>query len=308
MEPRNRKRLLLAIAGSVPLLAVLFLIAPGRMEPTYHGKTLSQWLEHRGGLPFPNRSDGDQATMAIRAIGTNALPHLLSAIASEPHQLRRLVRVNSQKLPTFIRRNRSFNRWLYTPGLVPHIAVEAFGDLGPIAVPAIPHLLRLIQSTDDHPEKRSRALAALVRIGPDAGPAILGVVSNLSLPSECWMLTPIQQMGHYVELMVPALLPQLQNTNPVVVLGVAELLRKQWIDSKTLVPAIVHCLDDPRSEVRVEAANALMPFGGLAQVALPSLVKALGDTNATVRSAAAAAIRRIDPSVLPEELRNPVTP
>lgn len=55
----------------------------------------------------------------------------------------------------------------------------------------------------------------------------------------------------------------------------------------------------------MEATAELEQLGSRAWAALPALVKALGDTNAAVRANAIAAIRRIDPSALPEELRAP---
>src|SRR4051794_3136 len=70
------------------LLAVLFW--PGQPEPAYQGKTLTEWL-----TVYQQHADGNheqqQAIVAVRHIGTNALPVLTTLLNHESSQWREKV-------------------------------------------------------------------------------------------------------------------------------------------------------------------------------------------------------------------------
>lgn len=240
MESRKRKRLVLAIAGLMLLLAAPFLlIAPGPQEPTYEGKRLSEWIELNGGAFYGRQLDDDaryEAAGAIQAIGTNALPHLLSEIAYQPKGLRLVVLRNWQRIPSAIRQNRRFFQLMNRPGMRANMAVESFKILRSRAGSVIPELSQLAQSTNHFGGTRSRALSALACIGPDAIPAMLGVVSNLHQPADLWMLGSVMQLGTDMHRMIPALVPQLQNTNLVVAMAILQFLRMQSLDPEILAP------------------------------------------------------------------------
>jgi len=312
VEPRKRKRLLLAFAGIVAVVAGRFLFLNHNTEPTYDGRPLSEWVVIAAPMnPSPyTQSEKEAATEAIRAIGTNAVPHLVEWIGYEPKGLRKLMSLGYRMVPNRFQTNPSVLFVADKPAIRALGAEESFSIFGPSAAPAIPALAQILRSTNSYDSTRGKAFAALAFIGPKAFPTMLGVVSNFSQRSDLWItIGPLMRLKrHEFDQFLPAILPHLQSTNLPLALEVSKTLRDLSLDSELIAPAFARCLDDPRWEVRAEAATSLMPMGWRAQAALPALVKALGDTNATVRSNAAAAINRIDPSALPEELRTPASP
>jgi HEAT repeat protein len=81
---------------------------------------------------------------------------------------------------------------------------------------------------------------------------------------------------------------------------------------KAAVPVLIRALKDQEAEVRRRAANALGKIGGEAKAAVPALIVALTDQEGsdpgmgcyasyyTVGSAAASALRQIDPEAARE--------
>src|SRR5262245_58649713 len=72
-------------------------------EPSYHGRSLSEWLaaysKHAGDGEGKSGSRAEEAREAIRKIGTNGLPFLLKRIQYEPSPLRLRMASFVEKLP-----------------------------------------------------------------------------------------------------------------------------------------------------------------------------------------------------------------
>src|SRR4051794_29710941 len=93
-----RARTKLAILGAGVLavfsLAVFLVIRTEPPEPYYNGRSLSDWFHQRMQFKDADGKDAkvkfDEATDAIRHIGTNALPLLLHRIRSEEPSLGRI--------------------------------------------------------------------------------------------------------------------------------------------------------------------------------------------------------------------------
>lgn len=70
----------------------------GSAEPTFEGKSLSEWLELKVGIePLP-----DEAVRAVRAIGTNAIPILIKMSAYEDSYLRSKISLLIAAVPSLI--------------------------------------------------------------------------------------------------------------------------------------------------------------------------------------------------------------
>jgi len=115
----RRKRLILALTGVfVAFIAILVATTPRHSvdQPVYKGLTLAQWLDivvrHRiNGYAPLSSSQGLQpakdatpeqvheAEEAVRAIGTNALPHLMAWINPKPNPFKRFYRGVLDLLP-----------------------------------------------------------------------------------------------------------------------------------------------------------------------------------------------------------------
>ena len=156
----SKMRLAFCLAlGAVVMLASISMASPD--EPASQGHSLSYWLEHyslRGS--DADRKIAEKAEIAIREIGTNALPALLVWLRYEPSQ----TKTNIQHFLAHLRRS-SYGRWVpasltYDHGVPP--AQVGFMVLGPAAAEAIPELEKIANDATN-PIPAARAMADLSR-------------------------------------------------------------------------------------------------------------------------------------------------
>ena len=209
-ERLNRNtRELLKLRGEVGLLR-------GQMNSkglSSGGRTLSEWLQSYD----TNRMDlTAEAQNAIRQMGTNVIPELLNLLGSST--------------------SGAITGWRLTC---------AFRALGPIAAPAVPALIALLQPSE--PEWiRSQAAASLGFIGPVAQAAVPALIAALG-----------------------------DKDNLSVRMNSIGALHRIGGDSSVLVHVFTASLDDPRADVRIWAGTGLGQFGNKAESAVPKLLEAL---------------------------------
>ncbi len=138
----QRKTRAAAIAALVlATLGVLLwiLLSPGEREPVYQGKTLTYWLSDfwPGRNPTPEKLEQDK--LAVRQIGTNAIPILLKWISAKDDPVK-------QKMVTWISRHPWVPFHLESSVDKNMLAVSGFGILGKsqtgVAVPALVEIVR----------------------------------------------------------------------------------------------------------------------------------------------------------------------
>jgi HEAT repeat protein len=139
-------------------------------------------------------------------------------------------------------------------------AVSILGQIGPLATPAVPALLKMLDGADDR-RVRVVVVSALGRMG--AEPAVL-----------------------------PALLRALVSDDGQVRDSAAATLAQL---DRTSLPALIALLASPDARTRHGAALALGGAGFPAQEAIEPLAKALADADVGVRVTAARALWRLDP-------------
>src|SRR5262245_38689092 len=85
-----RRRRTVFISGSLACMAIGLLMMAARLrEPSYHGRSLSDWLE---ALEQKEDIEGAaEARVALRQMGTNALPHLLSMLRTKDSRFKSLL-------------------------------------------------------------------------------------------------------------------------------------------------------------------------------------------------------------------------
>src|SRR5262245_39399390 len=135
----NKRRVItvLALAAIVVAGIATMLLCPG--EPVFQGKPLSHWVEElRVSWQGPGSA---KAEAAIRAIGTNALPYLVSALKAKDSRLKlELVQLcGRQNLIKFPFRFADETR---------DNALRTFISLGPTASGAIPDLAAMLKEAD----------------------------------------------------------------------------------------------------------------------------------------------------------------
>jgi hypothetical protein len=131
----------LVVLGNAGLIiGIAYLFSPH--EPTYQGKTLSEWIapfcrQTAKGLDEPagpeHFEELQPTRRAVAQIGTNALPFLIARLNYRESRLYRAARELSEKQPIAGLR-------LTDPNVSKIRAVRALAILGPAAEPAIPSL------------------------------------------------------------------------------------------------------------------------------------------------------------------------
>jgi hypothetical protein len=238
-------------------------------EPSANGKKLSEWVAVLG----DGYSGNPAAVKAIRQMGTNALPWLLYELQYEVSPGRFAVTVMQGKTTAYDRNRR---------------AAEAFKVLGTNAAPAIPAMIKTIQTSRGYSSpvekitevlpylgtsavpawrellkhgnahKRGVAAAYLGSLGPagkDAFGDLLKALKDDSLPVRVEAAGALGAIGEQPERVVPLLMVQLKNA-PQEFYAVA----KKQADERT--PVVVR---GPGGRGRMRSAGSV-DWGRMAEV------------------------------------------
>lgn len=175
------------------------------------------------------------------------------------------------------------------------LALEVLMRLGPQAAPAVPALTTTLEDSDA--ALRREALFALGAIGPEAAPATEKIVSLLSDADEtvaqaaCYALGKI---GPGAEAAVPALQQLTKSEDEFQRIAAVWALLKITPNDQELeqqaVPHLINALEDEREHVRVEAAYLLGEIGEPAKAAIPALEQARDDQSPAMQKAVATAL------------------
>lgn len=295
MDETRRKFLILA-AAVLLLGIVLFAAVRYHREPSYEGKTLSEWLT--SGL-YWNDGVPEVEAVAIRAMGTNVIPFLLDWIQYQPRDWNGKVDKFSLR---FLGLN-FFERHQISEAVRAYNAATAFEVFGSEANPAIPELTRLMETSvgDYIPIHSSLALA---KIGPAAFPALLARLTNQPTKVSYRSFFVVEMMGTNAFPVVPIMLQCLTNDDRKAVMSAIMALGKFKLQPDLVVPALTNILTDPQPVLKVVAADALKQFGPEAHIAVPLLQRLLSDSSPHVRKAATNALLKIDPQALTTKAGN----
>ncbi len=286
---KARSKTLLLLAGSV-LAAMLVAVFLRSREPACDGRSLSEWLEI---LVEPDWADlpGVDSRLAIRKIGTNALPYLATFLTYEaPPWKSRFYRVLDQLpdavVPEWLSVDRSELRAMGS--------IKAFEILGSMASPAVPRLAVLLNNTTNK-ELTCRAAFALAGIGRQGLGPLLAVVTNRQsrLRAEC--LSSMWTMGAEALPALPHIIQCVDDPDTAVARTAVGLIGGLRLAPEQSVPALARSLTNAAPEVRHRAIRSLIRFKAEARPAIPALLVALEDPFLSVRYAATNALRDIDP-------------
>ncbi len=155
--------LVLAILVGAMLVGSVVYLGKSR-EPVYQGRTLSSWLtsyEYAPGMGSGEAIEAEQRynAAAVREIGTNALPTLITWLHAKDGPLK-------IKFISFCRAHPKLRLNFRTADEKITMACFGFEILGPIASPAAPEVVKYFNQTGD----RNKFAGALIlsRIGPKA--------------------------------------------------------------------------------------------------------------------------------------------
>ncbi len=282
--------MVLAVVGGL-IVVTLGLYVARQKEPEHAGRSLSEWIAIYGpaGGTF---ASVDEASEAIRAIGTNGLPYLLKWLNFQPRRWQVALETRLPDLPSWLRESTPVQRLIYDDYERAGAAMLAFKALGSTAAPAVPELHRMVCQTNDT-SASNRALFALASIGTEAVPAITNILATTPLAGSPFMLTCLIGMGTNAAAAAPALISNLRHPDSRVAAMSANFLSGLRFDPSNAVPALIIGLSDPAAAVRTESARALGAYGTAAHLALPALTNLLGDRELSVREMATNAIKSI---------------
>jgi HEAT repeat protein len=232
-------------------------------EPRYQGKTLTTWLQLYQKADEGTAGERD-ATAAIQAIGTNALPYLMKWIASTD-------------LDVGLR------------------AQQGFKILGRVAAPAIPALSKLLTGTNEF--VAIVVGPALGSIGAPAVPALLEALTNRSYKISLRAILAIPELGTNAHPVIPFLVAELRHPNHFYRERAADALGGLHIDPEVVVPALTNLVQDSSPAARFIAIKALGQFGPAARPAAPLILETL-KTREDLQWVSKNALREIAPEML----------
>lgn len=273
------------IIGGVLLAAVLVAwaiqISSVRTEPTHDGRPLSHWLED---LRAENPVVRTNGAVAIRKIGTNALPHLIQLIETPDSSLSPL----KQKANDLLWRQSWIQFRFRRPYERRSDGLRGLAALGPEAKAAIPNVAKLL----DQESHSSFAAYVLHLIGSEAVPSLQTALTN---KSEATRRHAAGALGlSRSESAVPDLLQMLKAPEFLEKNAAVRALSRFPGQADLIVPAFMDCLDNSDSTFRSNAARALLEFGDNAWPAIPKLLRLVENPDHHVCTTAAGVLMKLD--------------
>jgi hypothetical protein len=265
MKRGRRAWVFLLIPAAAVLLAIGW-IAVASGEPAYNGKSLTYWLDALSNSRY-NTPEEQEATQAIRTMGTNALPFLLKMESRKDSALKRwLLRTCSrQKMMIPLHEAQHYHAK----------STWGFAALGKSAKPAVPDLITLLKD----PDRQVRAMAAhnLSSIGPDAEDAIPSLILLLD-----------------------------ERNNGIAIVNALSALGQIHKQPQVVLPRLVEFLNGDRKDWGNYATPALVAIGQYRRDAkhlAPTIATFLDGSKSGTKFAAEAALLEVDPQYARETLQ-----
>lgn len=289
-----RKKAVILIL-SVMVVAGEWLLVWMTSEPSYQGKSLSQWIR---GLEYENVNPTEEQRAALRAMGEPAIQRLIAMLKHRDSPLKR-------KFVDYANMDeRIYNRVIARRYVIPESgyhaeAATALGEIGPAAREAIPVLMEA--ANDANPVNylvAPRARAALMKIGEEPIAPLLAELTNTA--STNWSnwyraAQTVKYLGTNAEATVPLLVSALQSTNTgpgmrwTAVWGLGGIASRPDIT----VPALIGCLGDKNPNFRRCAIDGLCKFKEAKQQVVPVLLSSMKDSNLNVWLGAAFGLEKL---------------
>ena len=281
---------LLFITGAIAWLA----LRPDEQEPSYQGKPLHVWL--KGFDASQGSAEYAAAQEAIKQIGTNALPTLISYLRrTDPPFHRQWINLKA-KLRLLLGEVDYAVFWHRR-------AAHACGALGPAAEAAFPALTEAMND----PGAAFDVGNGLSRMMPKSVPVLTNILStgNMMARSRAAdnLASAFWHRG-FEPMARTALVAALRDFDPGVRMTAASAFGRWNTNLDLIVPELTRLLNDPDPSVRGNTATTLGNFGSAARSAVPDLLKLLQDTNSYVSGTVADRARLMLLKVDPEAVAN----
>lgn len=249
-------------------------------EPTYQGRSLSEWLRDLDPHGMYPANDPPPEIVAIRKIGTNALPLLLKWIqAEDPWEAPKPNLAPCYNMPRSER------------------AARAFAILGDTAVPAVPKLTRFALTTRNE-QRADRCIDALAGIGPASMPSFIKIMTTGRYGARFSALESLPGLQTDNTPALQAIITCLTEKDESLGLRAAQTLCEASIPEPILIPALTNALQTASPPGRAHIYRCLSWLKIPAHAAIPAVRVGLSDRNGEVRTNAIWAAQRIAPDLL----------
>lgn len=289
ITPKSKYVFIFLTAAACFIGAIFFVIRVVQpREPRYEGRSLGSWLDD---FSSGNSNETYQAGIAVRRMGTNAIPFLLDILSYKESPAHKRLRQFTEKLPNWLHileRDSSHNI----------AAAEAMNALGPMVEPVYPTLTNLF-----HNGKPTTAGIALAGIGQKGVLFLVNAMTNqnVSVSFHNTAALALASARSDFDMVVPALIQVLQTASSsarsIAAMSLGTLHHKPEI----AVPALIESLNDPNDTLRAYAIFALGEFGPQAVASVPMLLQAINDKDSTVRMRSKEALQKISPDLLNDQ-------
>jgi len=303
-----RKRLILALLVCGLVTAFVAFLSK-HTEPSYNGKTLTQWINIYCWPYNPTVADllprktffedseprQNEAADAIRHIGTNAVPTLLDWMDKDfrvawKYKLR-------AALPKRLQNSHSVDWWLVAQD---HYRVDralrGFHILGSNAAPAVPELTRRMMTRNS--DSGVSAAMALGNMGGVGLPALLSALTNTRTPNRVMILRSASGATRAASNDLSGLTVLAQCVlDPDPGVGSTAAMELGLITNQPgiAIPALIQGLNVSRGQVRARSADALGNYGAQARSAVPALLQYQNDSDSFVRQCVSNTLQKLAP-------------
>lgn len=302
----RRKILAVALCGVVAASAVC-IFALRDDEPTYRGRTLSDWLWQYVRINYgyttgpPATRESDEAAAAIRQIGTNGIPLFLKWGEARDSKTKILLREAFEHLPEVLRPDDVTTAFYKNSAAAKQqLAFGGFILLGTNAVPALDTLAQKFRSsTDDSATLWGNCLAGL---GPE-GLRVLLTKENLRNNYQIQATVNVvvnsrATINSNAVSCVPLLLELLHGSDDELKFVGAVGLGKIGSNPGKVVPELIDVARSTNDYVRLPAIIALGDYGKAASNAIPVIEAALSSENSSIAAEAKHALEQIAPNAM----------
>lgn len=257
MDARTKRFVAVVVLAFLVATSVAWLFLH-RAEPVYHGKPLTFWAQQYGSNNWSSRKElAREAELAVRQIGTNAIPFLLDLMQARDSDLKKGLR---QHLP---RKWHGLLRLDDNSGKVRRMGAHGLAALGTNAPAAVPALIELARQ---HPDEDGRYIAvfALRTLGPAAEAAIPFYIQCLTNKDNTICneaAVGLALIPHRHETTFPAFLKYLESIETSAGWELDSAIALLWrfgTNAKPAVPRLLSLLNDSNPNVREAVTNSLL--------------------------------------------------
>jgi hypothetical protein len=290
----KRRRILLLLALVVVAAGIALFWPRGPKEPAYHGKRLSQWIEQANAQPVQAQNEQsflkskEAACKAIRALGTNALPWLMSEFTRPESKWRAAFNRWTSAHPRIGFRFRG--RWERARTAALGLAV-----LGTNAASTLPTLAAYLADED----VGSWAAIAMGGAGEIALPYLMPSLTSTSRTERLCAAKGLGNAVYHSDAAIPGVVQLTHHSNVQVRVTALIALGNAKGRHDLLIPVYKEALSSLDQGILRVAAYAVDRKDEVTKAVFPELLLLLTNTESSVVRAASNTIFHIDPSALP---------